>query len=189
MIDLTKLAFVDTETTGLDKGIHRIWEIAIITEEDEHLFQIPLSVDEVRWANPVAQSMTKFAERYQYPIDGYSFYNHDAVALRKAIWRDVYRLTQGRHIVGAVPNFDTERMEPEIKRVGFEPGWHYHLIDVEALAVGWLQGRGEFDLELPWNSKELSRKVGVDPAEFQPSHTALTDARWARALYMKVMES
>ena len=35
---------------------------------------------------------------------------------------------------------------------------------------------------LPWDSDEISRVVGVDPDDFD-RHTALGDARWARAIY------
>src|SRR5690606_35277881 len=77
-------------------------------------------------------------------------------------------LGKGTHIVGAVPNFDTERIAILLRRFGFAPGWHHHLIDVEALAVGYLHGipgeRPPFPHErLPWASDTLSRAVGVDP--------------------------
>ncbi|HTE66667.1 MAG TPA: hypothetical protein VK736_10485, partial [Candidatus Binatia bacterium] len=74
------------------------------------------------------------------------------------------------------------------------PAWHYHLIDVEALAVGWLSGlRSETTLatgayagfvpSLPWDSDDLSRACGVEPASEAERHTALGDARWAMRLY------
>jgi hypothetical protein len=79
---------------------------------------------------------------------------------------------------------------------------HYHLCDVENLAVGWLSAYAAYlerdgtvaehaldrAAELrriaapPWNSDELSRAVGVEPDEDE-RHTALGDAKWARAIY------
>ncbi|WP_127516381.1 hypothetical protein [Nocardia sp. FDAARGOS_372] len=47
----------------------------------------------------------------------------------------VERWTRGAHIVGAVPNFDTECLAAMLRRHGLCPAWHHHLIDVEALAV------------------------------------------------------
>jgi hypothetical protein len=86
--------------------------------------------------------------------------------------------------------------------------WHYHVIDVEALAAGYLaairqdaaelgyhdrpdtpQYEHEGNLEiarLPWKSDSLSRAVGVEPDDFD-RHTALGDARWAKAIYEAVM--
>lgn len=86
--------------------------------------------------------------------------------------------------------------------------WHYHVIDVEALAAGWLartrkmQAAGYIESEIavrlnrdpivgiaphpPWNSTELSLAVGVDPNDFD-RHTALGDAKWAKAIFETVM--
>jgi hypothetical protein len=73
--------------------------------------------------------------------------------------------------------------------------WHYHLIDVEALAAGWLAAGIDPDdppaptqdsCQPPWNSNELSLAVGVDPEQYD-RHTALGDARWARDIYDAVM--
>jgi len=88
------------------------------------------------------------------------------------------------------------------------PCWHYHIIDVEALAAGWVAAavsgtandgtRGTHRVERPdgtvnnidgrppWNSNDLSLAVGVNPADFE-RHTALGDARWAKAIYEAVM--
>jgi hypothetical protein len=70
------------------------------------------------------------------------------------------------------------------------PSWHYHLIDVEALAVGYLAGRGSADLfhpsALPWKSDDLSAALGITVRD-EDRHTALGDAKWARAIYDAVM--
>ena len=96
--------------------------------------------------------------------------------------------------MGAVPNFDTERLALLLRAHGFEPPWHYHLIDVENLAVGYLAGRGDNPapdaigrhVSLPWDSNALSLAVGVDPDRFA-RHTAMGDVLWARAIYDTVM--
>ena len=76
-------------------------------------------------------------------------------------------------------------MTATYKRVGLElPRWHYHLIDVEALAIGFLAAKGtRFDL--PWDSDDLSRAVGVEPLEAR--HEALYDALWAKQIYETVV--
>ena len=50
--------------------------------------------------------------------------------------RPVERITRGAHLVGAVPTFDAEVLGARMRANGICPSWHYHLIDVEALAVG-----------------------------------------------------
>jgi hypothetical protein len=75
---------------------------------------------------------------------------------------------------------------------GICPSWHYHLIDVENLAVGYLAGVGVATRQVgapkpPWDSEELSRLVGVEPPSEEERHTALGDARWAMRLYDVVM--
>ena len=71
------------------------------------------------------------------------------------------------------------------------------MIDVEALAIGYLHGLdsrpvedGRFDLgtlmDLPWKSDAVSRALGVEPPSDEFRHTALGDAYWAMTLYYAV---
>ncbi len=105
-------------------------------------------------------------------------------------------LTRGAHLVGAVPNFDADVLGTRMRANGICPSWHYHLIDVEALMVGWIYGGvgsgrdtglpTEILARLPWKSDDLAHAVGVEIRE-QDRHTALGDARWARDIYDAVM--
>src|SRR5690606_15714544 len=110
--------------------------------------------------------------------------------------------------VGSVPNFDTETLAAMLRRHRLCPAWHYHLIDVEALAVGYLHGRAveldrsgeQFSGEpwdapaneasrlrtytgMPWRSDNLSAAIGVEPPTTDERHTAMGDARWAMRMY------
>lgn len=83
-------------------------------------------------------------------------------------------------VIGAVTNFDDLGLFDLLYRTGYvgpdgEP-WNYHLIDVETAVAGRL------GIRPPWDSGALSRAAGVDP-ELYRRHTAVDDARWARALY------
>lgn len=171
------LAFVDTETTGLDADRHEIWEVGLIVDEREFRWFLPVDLGR---ADPVALRIGGFYERHPYSGSG--------VANVRTFATDFAKLTRGRHLVGAVVSFDEERLRKLLRENGECPGWHYHLIDVEALAVGFLCGTGPAttSTELPWKSEELSHRVGVDPAGFE-KHTALGDARWAKALYEAVI--
>ena len=175
------VAFVDTETTGLDPELDYVWEIAVIIDDDEHVWQQKLpELDggpDWSYVSEWVRENTGIVERYDH---GHALSPANSID-RLAV------LVRGRHIVGACPWFDSERMH----RVALEHSasrdlpWHYHLIDVEALAVGFLAARGLVP-ELPWDSRELSRLVGVDSEDFLPVHHALTDARWAKAIYDRI---
>jgi hypothetical protein len=186
---VSALVFLDTETTGLAIDAD-IWEFAAVRREDDgsetdlHLF---IEHDEAKCKN-LPESF--LADHYaRFPSHGRETKRRDAA------W-EIYHFIQGGlldspdkpHVVGAVPNFDTERLS-RMFRVVIEQRkdpWHHHLIDVENLVVGWLAGRGKASPSRPWDSNELSRLVGVDPDDFV-RHSAMGDARWAMAIYDAVM--
>jgi hypothetical protein len=202
---VSKIVFLDLETTGLDPHEHEIWEIGAIVrdewgDETEHVWQIRPDLGK---ADPKALEIGRFHERFKIP-DGYTAmaifegdavhrYGKDEAAISAALL-DVQDALRGAHIVGAVPSFDDAFLKAAFRPRSLRVVWHYHLIDVEALAVGYLHGRkhGEstdrewsnavVDVGLPWNSEELSGAVGVDADRFE-RHTALGDARWSRAIW------
>ena len=96
-------------------------------------------------------------------------------------------MTHGAHLVGAAPNFDAEVLAALLRDNYLTPTWHYHLVDVEALAVGWLcawdRADGEPGIRPPWRSDDLSTARGVPPPDDATRHTALGDAAWALAIY------
>jgi oligoribonuclease (3'-5' exoribonuclease) len=242
---MTDVCFVDCETTGLEPDRHAIWEVGLITPYgDEHVWQFPIV--EVN-ADPFALDIGQWWDRRwsddnDVPLLDAVYNAHTDKARRKnfptqgravppnATWCRHFRdLVGTSHLCGAVVSFDEERLRRLLRSMGVLPRWHYHLIDVEALAAGWLAGRAKgVDIALaqapegddcrwtmrntedgpesvclahasshkpiktpsiavpPWDSGELSRAVGVDPDDFD-RHTALGDARWAKAIYQAVM--
>lgn len=181
------LIFMDTETTGLALN-DDIWEFAAIrrevdgTETELHLF-IEHDIDKA--ANLPESFFRDYSARY----------NKDQAFTREGAAWTIGRFLARQdpvaprpHIVGAVPNFDTERIALLLRAHAIEPGWHHHLIDVENLAVGWLIGADAAPgaPSLPWDSNVLSRAVEVDPDIFE-RHTAMGDVRWAMAIYDRVM--
>jgi hypothetical protein len=96
--------------------------------------------------------------------------------------------TRGAFIVGAVPNFDTEVLARLLRKNGFLEAWHYHLRDIEAMAIGYLAGQGlEFIPGADWKSDDLSKACGVEPPNDEERHTALGDARWVMRWYDAIM--
>jgi DNA polymerase III epsilon subunit-like protein len=213
---VTKLCFIDTETTGLDPDLHEIWEVALIEREPngsevERLWQLPVDLGR---ADAMALKIGRWYERRWPGADSRRAYDPgaDAVAVsgfsnvdeRFVVspeglrdWAALFaEVTDGAHLVGAVISFDEERLRRLMRRHGACPTWHYHIIDVEALAAGWLAAGHDWDegppspfgdkARPPWDSSELSAAVGVDPEKFD-RHTAMGDAQWARAIYDAVM--
>lgn len=208
------LVFLDTETTGVHSD-RKVWEVAMIRREDagerECSFMVEVNLEH---ADPFGLRVGRFYERH--PLgrwlsgptgpttapapapDGSSYRNLADTAATVARW------THGAHVVGAVPNFDTEVLDAALRWQSLTPAWHYHLIDVEALAVGYLHGgaaHGHSEVtcgprcgypgsggtdalpSLPWDSEALSSACGVEPPGEGERHTALGDARWALRLY------
>ena len=169
---MSDIVFVDTETTGLDPDKHEIWEVALIVHEGpmlgwrEHVHQ--LEVDLGR-ADPFALKIGHFHERRSHeltPLDTFA--------------KSFAYYTRGKHLCGNVISFDEERLRKLLRANGACPEWHYHLIDVEALAVGYLAARGQ-KVSLPWDSENLSRALGIEPDTSR--HEALYDAQWAKQMY------
>lgn len=198
------VVFIDTETTGLDPERHEVWEIALIeTDGTEHVWR--MAPRDLRAADENALRLTRFYERIEaagyheetieedYPkrtrvVKRPNFWTPET---RRKIAHQVATLTAGKHIVGAVPWFDTRFLAGFLRREDFTPAWHYHLVDVEALAVGHLASmvthEAGIPLRPPWDSHALSRALGIPETPAEDRHTALGDARWARAIYEKVM--
>lgn len=168
------LIFLDTETTGLSLYAD-IWELAAIrrepdgTETELHLF---IEHDRAK----CARLPDSFRE------DHYSRYrDHMEVDRTSARGRIREFIGADRpHIVGAVPNFDTERLAKMYRDVGSAvPEWHHRLRCVETLTAGYLRRdvgglRGCMDaLGLPFDEAV--------------EHTALGDVHAARAIWDHIM--
>lgn len=192
-----QLLFMDAETTGLDPIIHVPWEVAAVRAEhtdDGRLVLranahklIRLTDDELRHADPVALDVGRFWRRHA----------NDTHATPGSAARAIDDLCDDRpHLVGAVPSFDDRRVGDLLRRCGITPRWHYHLVDIEAVIVGWMAGYQKAKLEgltaakpallvEAWKSDDLSRAIGVDPDQFD-RHTAMGDVRWCIAQYAAV---
>jgi len=193
---VSALVFVDLESTGLDPDRHEIYEIGLIDGNGAEL-HLWISDAPLQTADSTALRIGRYYERWperrqleQFtrpsPViaDRFNpwlveFPSPSVIDGKTAAWI-VAAATAGAHLIGAVPSFDAAFLDRLLRRHNLVPAWHYHLVCVEALAAGKL------GIPPPWNSGELSRKVGVEPKDFD-RHTALGDARWARAIYDAVM--
>jgi hypothetical protein len=129
------VVFLDTETLGIQRGAP-IWEFAAIRRDQqgqETAYHCFVKHRPWPWLGMLAMEFKMdYLRRYQ---------RADRVHTRAEAAEVVREATAGAaQVVGAVPNFDTERIERQLLlRQGLEPGWHYHLACVENLAVGYLR--------------------------------------------------
>lgn len=199
---MSKLCFIDTETTSLDDRTGEIWEVGLIVRyaspgttditslDTEYLWQLP--VEHLERADPISLNIGKFHERRWPTLNPETDYTkhlsgtiQDSNRIINAIdmpsWSKRFvELTRDAHFIANVPSFDELRLCKLLRRWGQCPMWHYHLICVENLITGRL------GIHPPWKSKDLSEAIGVPVPEDQ--HGALPDARWARDMFDAVFE-
>jgi DNA polymerase III epsilon subunit-like protein len=189
---MNDVIFIDTETTGLDPYKHEIWDLALIKEDgtEYQWFVKP----NLRDADPVALEIGRYYNRTSQHSQIWKFNN--GYEGKWSSWGEVLEtvreLTWNKHLCGAVPSFDEERLRRLMQEHGIPFKWHYHLIDIEALAVGYLKACRSGDAEsvenvLPWKSRELYKALGVE-SDPTTEHTALGDARLAKAVYERIMK-
>jgi hypothetical protein len=174
------------------------------TEDREHRWFVTADDLDLGNADAMALKIGRFHDRHpQYEFGGGGLMHTKDEA---DVMREVEAVTRGAHLVGAVVSFDAEVLSARMRAHGICPSWHYHLCCVENLAVGYLSAhaemlarrepheipgpeRGSALREVaspPWKSDDLSAALGVKVSE-EDRHTALGDAKWARAIYDAVM--
>lgn len=203
---MSKIVFIDTETTSL-RPDRRAWDIALIVrepgdEDREYQWFVEAQDLDLGNADPFALRIGHFYERHPSAATGDMFVPGDEP--ESYVMRQVELITRGAHLVGAVPNFDADVLGTRMRTHGVLPSWHYHLIDVETLTVGYLTALAQMAPEspliagltpgqlaslgeLPWDSEFLSYALGVSVPDGKDRHTALGDARWARDMYDSIM--
>jgi DNA polymerase III epsilon subunit-like protein len=186
------IAFVDTETTGLDPFLHDAWEIAVILRADgrdaEHVLRVEPDLTN---ADPEALRINRYHQRATAP--GWVWDDRETAARR------LHDLLDGAVLIGSNPAFDAEMITHLLGRYHGNPRpWHYRTIDVVTLAVGSLYGRAaehalrgnaswlvgvQHKVGWPWASYDVSRHLGIEPPAPEVGHQALPDARWVRDLW------
>lgn len=179
-LDQGLVVFLDTETTGL-RDEDDVWEIAAIlraengTEQTFHTF-----------VEHSAEKAARLPPRYLDDLTARYDPTRALPAGKAAEEFTAFVTSQGQpHLVGAVPSFDENIMRSPFAQahVSNMP-WDHHLICIEAVAIGWLYGRGQ-RVPLPWRSDSLAVATGLpmtnpDGSPRYRRHTAMDDALWVR---------
>lgn len=197
---MTPVAALDNETTSLERPSSptpgEVWEVGLIERREsdlgvyqvEHRWLLPVTLEH---ADPESLTISGFHERHPQG-DRYAGGAPEIITPLDVFVAEFTEATEGCHLLGNVVSFDEERIAAIFHAEGWVGRfpWHYHLIDIENFVAGWLAAGDENvdgppfpdKARPPWNSKDLSLAVGVDPEQFD-RHTALGDARWALAMW------
>lgn len=178
---MTDICFIDTETLGLDPYAP-IWEFAAWRDNADGSSQFVTYFidhdDAEEWLPDLPES---FQQDYRARYDKSASFARDAAA------EDIHHITKGAVIVGCNPGFDldSQRLVALLEQNDVKPEWHYHPLDTASMALARLAAEGRLPAG-PWKSDELSRLIGVDPADY-PRHTAMGDVKWCRAQWRVLM--
>jgi DNA polymerase III epsilon subunit-like protein len=205
---MTRLIYLDTETTSLDERNGEVWEIGAIVrdpgEDDiEYLWQIRPNLED---ANPTSLRISRYYERIQVEsrlpdvVQLDSNGNHLTTMSSAKLAGILAPMVDGATIVGAVPDFDFRFLRKFLADNGQCWTAHYHLIDIENVAIGYIRGilaqGGRKNPEmvslltdlvetLPWKYVNLCKAFSLFPDQYE-AHTAIGDARLVRDLHDKI---
>jgi DNA polymerase III epsilon subunit-like protein len=166
----TRFVFIDTEATGLDHDRHELTEVAWIVRfedgsEAERQYFPRHTLDT---ADDDALLLTRYEERIapqeKTPM---SEWLHQFLAD-----------ADGAVLVGAVPDFDAQHLTRACRKLGLEPTWDHHLLDVETLALPLIAAGPE----APRSLAKTCAALGVEHDKDQ-AHGALYDARQAKEVF------
>lgn len=202
------LIFGDTETTGLNYfETDEVWMIhlkaaftghkmhhdeftRLVEVNPEKILQLPKKFQDLyeeTWNDPALQHLK---------TDKYTCGNDLVEWLRKAGGETM-------HFIAANPAFDSKMIMQEfIPPDEFFTYFHYHMIDIEAFALGWLRNMEITTHEiihsfiedseaviresfLPFRSDDLSKMLGVYQ-EGEHKHEAISDTDWIIRMWLKM---
>lgn len=171
----TRFVFVDTEATGLDHRRHELTEVAWIVrfEDGTQVERQYFPEHTTDGADADALELTQHAARIA-PQD----------KTPASEWLTTFLAdATDAVLVGAVPDFDARHLERMCHKLGLEPTWDHHLLDVETLALPLITDRPE----APRSLARTCAALGI-PHDKDQAHGALYDARQAMLVFDRVWD-
>ncbi|MBP9748521.1 MAG: 3'-5' exonuclease [Candidatus Pacebacteria bacterium] len=168
------LAFVDTETTGLDVIEHEIIQIGcVLTTPDLEVieeFEIKIKPEHIENANPTSMKINHYKEEEW----------TDALPLEEAMQK-FSKKVKSCIMVGQNVAFDSGFIEHAFSKLNINNSMHYHRLDT--ISIAWAKLHNDPDLE-HFSLREMCLRFGI---KNEKAHTALSDARATYELYKKLM--
>jgi DNA polymerase III epsilon subunit-like protein len=171
----TRFVFIDTEATGLDHQRHELTEVAWIVrfEDGSQLERQFFPQHTIDGADADALELTHYEERIA-PQD----------KTPAAEWLTLFlEDAKDAVLVGAVPDFDATHLARMCRKLGVEPTWDHHLLDVETLALPLIADGPQ----TPRSLAKTCAALGV-PHDKDQAHGALYDAQQAMRVFDRVWE-
>ncbi len=177
-----KLAFIDTETTGLNILKHEVIEIGCVVVSQNwegekpafevvEEFEIKVKPERIEDADPVSLRINGYdPERWT-----------DALPLRDAM-KLLATKTDGAIMVSHNIAYDFAYLQKAFIDTGVENKMHYHMLDTISFAYAKFQNLGSVDR---FSLRFLCEHFGI---ENKRAHTALSDAHASFELYKKLSE-
>ncbi len=171
------LAFIDIETTGLDRDNHEIIELgAIIARMKDGEFIV---IDELNLK--IQPKNIDKAEPQALRINGYNEADWlFAVSLEDAM-KELAKKTDGAIFVAHNVTFDYGFIESAFKKTNTENKMHYHRLDTISLAFGILHSNDDIS---KLSLRALCEKYGI---ENKRAHSAFADAYATYEVFKKLM--
>jgi len=170
-----RFVFVDTEATGLDHDRHELTEVSWVVRfedgrEAERTYYPQHTLD---GATEEALQLTQYHSRIA-----------DQPRTPMAEWLGQFlEDARGAALVGAVPDFDARHLLKACRKLGLEPTWDHHLLDVETLALPLIAPGPE----IPRSLAKTCAALGIEHDRSQ-AHGALYDAKQAMRVFDRVWE-
>jgi len=173
------LAFIDTETTGLDTTIHEVIEIAIILEHPNGRTQ--------EWSTKIKPERLEDAEDKALEINGYKDHPErwKGAPPLEAVAPAIMQMLEGCILVGQNVGYDAAILERNLARTRIPARrFPYHRVDTVTLIYEHLVPCGLEKLSL----KPACDFVGIKLTK-EDAHTAMGDVKATRALYHRLMRA
>jgi len=153
--------FLDVETTGLDVGVHEVWEIAYAIDDGPiRTAFVPHTLDN---ADPKALEINNYWARFDQAPD-----------LSGLFEQNLRDLAQEQYLVGSNPAFDHRML---LKRWGSTP-WHYRMIDLAAYAMPY------FGWNVPEGMAQIARSLDITEGD----HSAARDVETLRECFYALQQ-
>lgn len=171
------IAFIDIETTGLDRDTHEIIELGVVVArlKDGELVvtdQIDLKIQPERIENADQQALR---------INGYNSADWlFAVSLADAM-KELAKKTEGSIFAAHNITFDYGFIESAFKKVNVENKMRFHKLDTISLAFGVLHTNDDIG---KLSLRALCEKYGI---ENKKAHSAFADAYATYEVFKKLM--